>query len=91
MSRFPTAPAWATQRLLEGLVIPAHPLALTKERKFDERPDAIDKVVQGVAVLSEDDQLPSVSVGIEHFGVVLEQPGQFFPFLIAYRLTNLCR
>jgi hypothetical protein len=37
MSRFPTAPAWATQRLLGGLVIPAHPLALTMERKLDER------------------------------------------------------
>src|SRR5258708_40298721 len=37
MSRFPTAPAWVAQSLLEGLVIPAHPLALTSQRKFDER------------------------------------------------------
>src|SRR6266851_9802107 len=37
MSRFPKAPAWAVERLREGLVIPAHPLALTNERKLDER------------------------------------------------------
>src|SRR5258708_4768179 len=37
MSQFPAAPAWVSERLLEGLVIPAHPLSLTKERKFDER------------------------------------------------------
>jgi hypothetical protein len=29
--------AWVTRRLREGLVIPAHPLALTAERKLDER------------------------------------------------------
>jgi dihydrodipicolinate synthase/N-acetylneuraminate lyase len=37
MSRFPIAPEWVTQKLHEGLVIPAHPLALTWERKLDER------------------------------------------------------
>jgi dihydrodipicolinate synthase/N-acetylneuraminate lyase len=37
MSRFPKAAPWVVERLREGLVIPAHPLALTKERKFDER------------------------------------------------------
>ncbi|MFL5245875.1 MAG: dihydrodipicolinate synthase family protein [Gemmataceae bacterium] len=37
MSRFPMAPEWVSQRLHEGLVIPAHPLALTLERKLDER------------------------------------------------------
>src|SRR3974390_798223 len=31
-----TMAAWRS-RLLEGVVIPAHPLALTAERKFDER------------------------------------------------------
>lgn len=29
--------AWATRRLAEGLVIPAHPLALTAAGRFDER------------------------------------------------------
>lgn len=37
MSDLPTAPAWALKSLREGLVIPAHPLALTKTRRFDER------------------------------------------------------
>lgn len=30
-------PAWVIDTLRAGLVIPAHPLALTRERKFDER------------------------------------------------------
>lgn len=37
MSRFPTPPGWVTEALKSGLVIPAHPLALTNERRFDER------------------------------------------------------
>jgi Dihydrodipicolinate synthetase family len=37
MSRLPTIPDWAVQSLRDGLVIPAHPLALTDERKLDER------------------------------------------------------
>jgi hypothetical protein len=37
MSDATTAPAWVRQRLGEGLVIPAHPLALTCARKLDER------------------------------------------------------
>ena len=35
--RFPTLSTVLHQFLLEGTVIPAHPLALTKERKLDER------------------------------------------------------
>jgi dihydrodipicolinate synthase/N-acetylneuraminate lyase len=37
MSEAITAPAWVRHRLREGLVIPAHPLALTRARKLDER------------------------------------------------------
>ena len=37
MSEFPMPPAWVSRALLDGLVIPAHPLALTPERKLDER------------------------------------------------------
>ena len=37
MSSFPQPPSWVVDRLREGLVIPAHPLALTRERKLDER------------------------------------------------------
>lgn len=34
---FPQPPAWVSAALREGLVIPAHPLALTRARKLDER------------------------------------------------------
>ena len=34
---FPLPPSWVSEALQNGLVIPAHPLALTKERKLDER------------------------------------------------------
>jgi dihydrodipicolinate synthase/N-acetylneuraminate lyase len=37
MSQFPMAPDWVVQRLRGGLVIPAHPLALTDRRRLDER------------------------------------------------------
>ncbi|MBI2925374.1 MAG: dihydrodipicolinate synthase family protein [Verrucomicrobia bacterium] len=37
MSDYPLPPAWVRAALLEGLVIPAHPLALTSQRKLDER------------------------------------------------------
>jgi hypothetical protein len=37
MADFPQPPEWARTRLREGLVIPAHPLALNSGRKLDER------------------------------------------------------
>src|SRR5882672_2982212 len=37
MSQFPMPPDWVVQNLRGGLVIPAHPLALTDRRKLDER------------------------------------------------------
>jgi dihydrodipicolinate synthase/N-acetylneuraminate lyase len=37
MADFPQAPEWVRTRLREGLVIPAHPLALNSGRKLDER------------------------------------------------------
>src|SRR6266436_7425512 len=37
MSQFPMPPDWVVQNLRRGLVIPAHPLALTDGRKLDER------------------------------------------------------
>ena len=33
----PQPPAWVSSRLHAGIVIPAHPLALTRERRLDER------------------------------------------------------
>jgi hypothetical protein len=36
MNEFPQPPVWALDRLRDGLVIPAHPLALTRHRKLDE-------------------------------------------------------
>ena len=37
MAGYPLPPAWVLERLRAGLVIPAHPLALTDERRLDER------------------------------------------------------
>ena len=37
MSNYPLPPAWVDERLRAGLVIPAHPLALTAQRRLDER------------------------------------------------------
>src|SRR2546428_13731281 len=37
MTNFPKPPLWVLAALREGLVIPAHPLALTRGRKLDER------------------------------------------------------
>jgi dihydrodipicolinate synthase/N-acetylneuraminate lyase len=37
MDDYPTMPAWARGALLRGGVIPAHPLALDRGRRFDER------------------------------------------------------
>ena len=36
-TEFPQPPEWVRDRLRAGLVIPAHPLALTNERRWDER------------------------------------------------------
>ncbi|MEW6158348.1 MAG: dihydrodipicolinate synthase family protein [Verrucomicrobiota bacterium] len=36
MASFPDVPAWVRDTLREGVVIPAHPLALTRERRLDE-------------------------------------------------------
>ncbi len=37
MNDYPQPPEWVRERLGEGLVIPAHPLALTRRRTLDER------------------------------------------------------
>src|SRR5881397_254210 len=37
MPESPMAPEWVTRSLREGMVITAHPLALTAARKLDER------------------------------------------------------
>ncbi len=37
MPEFPLPPDWIRKKLRDGLVIPAHPLALTERRKLDER------------------------------------------------------
>jgi len=37
MADFPQPPSWVREKLHDGIVIPAHPLALASERKLDER------------------------------------------------------
>jgi len=54
----------------------------------DESPDSIGEIIQGVAVLGEDDELPAMAVGVEHLRVVLEQPGEFIPLPVGPGLAN---
>src|ERR1043166_2216036 len=37
MANYPLPPSWVCERLRSGLVIPAHPLALTRRRDLDEK------------------------------------------------------
>src|SRR5437667_8171818 len=37
MTNYPAPPDWVQKKLRAGLVIPAHPLALTPQRRLDER------------------------------------------------------
>ncbi len=37
MGKYPLPASWVTEKLRAGMVIPAHPLALTKQRRLDER------------------------------------------------------
>ncbi len=37
MIDYPLSPSWVSEKLRAGLVIPAHPLALTPQRRLDER------------------------------------------------------
>ena len=37
MPDYPSPPAWVIDKLRAGIVIPAHPLALTEQRRLDER------------------------------------------------------
>ena len=53
------------------------------------RAEPFAQIVQGVAVLGEDDHLATVAVRIEHLGVILQQPGELFPFLVRSAATNL--
>src|SRR5688572_32846357 len=37
MPEFPPPPEWVQRKFLDGVAIPAHPLALNADRKLDER------------------------------------------------------
>src|SRR5437867_6274449 len=37
MADYPAPPSWVCDRLRKGVVIPAHPLAITARRRLDER------------------------------------------------------
>ncbi|MNZ54650.1 hypothetical protein D3C78_725570 [compost metagenome] len=50
--------------------------------------DAGHQVVQGVAVLGEDDQLATAAAAGEHLRGILQQAGQLFPFLVLARLHH---
>ncbi len=47
------------------------------------------KVVEGVAVLREDDQLPSVAVAVAHFLLILQERRKLFPLAILAEAADL--
>ena len=65
------------ERFLDlAALLPAH-AAVDGYHRFrlaDEAADTLGHIAQRVAVFSEDDQLTTVTLGVEHFTVVLEQP-----------------
>ena len=54
----------------------------------DEGANPLGQVVQRVAMLGEDDELAAMPVGVEHLGVVLEQPGELVPFAVGAGLPD---
>jgi len=80
------------EALLGLLAVLAAHAAVNRDDRLglaEERADPLGQVVQGVAVLGEDDEFAAVPGGVEHFRVVLEQAGQLVPFLIGVRLPHL--
>jgi hypothetical protein len=51
--------------------------------------DAQQQVVEGVAVLGENDDFAAAAIGGEHFGLVLQQTRELFPLAVAARLHHL--
>ena len=49
------------------------------------------QVVQRVAVFREDDELLSPSAFVEHFFVVLKEPGELVPFAVLSAHTHIIR
>lgn len=71
------APEWIRTRLLEGIVIPAHPLALTADRRLDERRQrALTRYYQAAGA-------GGIAVGVHttQFAIRESQHGLFEPVL----------
>ena len=77
MADYPLPLAWVSEALRRGLVIPAHPLALTDTRKLDERRQrALTRYYHAVGA-------GGVAVGVHttQFEIRLPQHGMFKPVL----------
>ena len=60
-------------------------------RPAEQCPNLLGEIVQRVAVLGEDDEFPAMPVGVEHFGVVLQQLGKLVPFAVGAGLPDAKR
>lgn len=87
MSDYPQPPAWVKQALNTGLVIPAHPLALTQARRWDERRQrALTRYYHAAGV-------GGVAVGVHTTQFAIRNPkhGLFGPVLeLAARTLGAC-
>ena len=73
-----------------GPIFPPHSSVNCHESfRHDDRSKFFTQIVQGVAMFGEDDQLATMAVGIEHLRMILQQPGELFPFLVRSAATNL--
>jgi len=72
---YPTPPTWVTAALLSGLVIPAHPLALTPRRTLDEhRQRALTRYYHAAGA-------GGIAVGVHTTQFEIRQHGLFEPVL----------
>ena len=50
--------------------------------------DLVDQIIQGVSMLSEDDELSSVPSSVEHLGIILQELRQLIPLAIFATAPN---
>ena len=64
------------ERLLDLAALLAADAAVDRDDRLgpaEQRAELVDEVVEGVAVLGEDDQLPPLAGGVEHLGCGLQE------------------
>ena len=66
-------------------------MATTASSRPSRTRSLVDEVVESVAVLAEDDQLPPLAMRVEHLRRVLQQVGQLLPLAVGTAAADLSR